>query len=303
MLILKKQRATLTWFIILSGIPFLCGAQAQSGKTAIPKYYNLAYDYPGESWVRYLNYNKSIQTIDNDGEKVEAGVLLVSYCRVRSLEKNDDLMKLEFVIDSLHQFVETTKTHNYSEIKSPQEKPFVIPVNSAGIEKETPALNDLIFQTKDGSTLYPGQYFADFFPTLPAGKVSDGYTWVSSDTIYGHYGESSQLSYLTCENTIAGEVWYKGFECIKISSKISGTFEMKSGINGSGIRVKGAISGKREYYFHKSEGNFIYLGYLFSDIESSRISGTLEMDESRRDSFPITMTIERQREVVNPVNK
>lgn len=283
---------------LLLTFPFLLQAQSFPGNKTIAKQFSLGYSYPEDEYIKYLNYSNITQTINNRGRDVVAEVLTINYARVRGAGTDGNDVKVDFKIDSIVQSISTVKKYTPYDSDSLPGLKFTISVSQSGREKDINGLQDLCFTGSDGSQLFAGQFFADFFPDLPEEIVCEGFTWHTDDTVKMGFGESNQVNILSCENKVAGELWFKGKECVRIESVIKGTADIHSVSQGMNVHVTGSIEGKRVYYFHKTEGNFIYLGHFIYDKEESTITGKLELDAARRGTFPFSMKIEKLREVV-----
>jgi hypothetical protein len=263
-----------------------CVVYSQDNPASVKLFYN----YPTDHTVKYLSNSKIVEDMDINGQSMKVNVTNVLGCTIKAAGMQENNTRLEITIDTLDQTIDVMGGISGGPVKEVIGKTFSMIVSPEGKEMDLSGAEQVTFVSGNGNNSNAGQFFDDFFPDIPAGPISPGFTWSSSDS------SISTTSSMTRKELVKSESKFEGFEkvgeinCAKITFIISGTQEMKTQSQGMDIKTYGPFTGKGELYFAPAEGYFI------KQVVSTRLQGTLEM-ESEGAAFPLVMDMNSVNEI------
>lgn len=245
----------------------------------------LKYKYSAEKPVKYLNNSKVLQTMDINGQSMQANVMSVLGCTVRNTGMDGNNLKLEIKIDTMAQIVDSPNGYSGGPLNDVIGKVFNMILSPQGKETDISEAEKIVFVSQANGQGNAGESFYDFFPDMPAGAIKAGYTWTADDTIKGNNPDISMERVIKSENKFEGMEKFEGKDCAKISSVLSGTLDMKTQTQGMDIKIKGPFTGSGELYFYPAGG------YFLRNKINTKMTGTIEISSPEAMTFPIVMDI------------
>ncbi len=278
--------------IISVAFTFTDNTGTKSESTAGKKKVLLKYNYPQDKAVKYLSKTKMKQVMDIQGMVMEANIVSITGCSIKSAGIEAGNLKLTILIDTMVQNVESPNGYSGGVITDAIGKSFNMILSASGKELDLTNANELVFDIPGSGKSNATQTFADFFPDLPLKKVKPGYTWTSSDSVNAVAPTTTTVSFTEAENTFEGVETINGIYCAKITSILSGTHSIKTETQGMDVKTNGKFTGTSVVYFAISEGYFI------KQTTESKLDGTLELTYPQEMTMPLTMEINSVNEVI-----
>ncbi len=252
----------------------------------------MEYNYPADKPVKYLNVSKIVQTMDINGMEMLVNISQVLGCSVKSAGKQDNNLKLEIVIDTLAQDIESPNGSSGGALTEATGKVISMVISPAGKEIDLSEADKVVFNIPGSGESNATQFLTDYFPDMPAGNVKPGDIWTSSDSINTTSTSSTIKSQINTENKFEGIENIDGIDCAKISSTLSGTQIMKTQSEGMDIRTSGSFTGTCVVLFAIKEG------YFFKQTVNTKLTGTIELTFPENMTFPVVMDISSVNEVL-----
>lgn len=252
----------------------------------------LVYNFPAETPVKYLGVGKIVQTMDVMGQVMEVNVSSAFGCSIKSkglIKKN---LNLEVRIDSMYQKVDSPQGSAGGVLKDALGKVFTISITPEGKETDLTEAAKVAINIEGSGMTDAAQSFTDFFPDLPAGLVTPGFTWSVTDSIKTKSASTSTVMVYKSENKFDGFEDMKGIKCAKITSVVSGDRVIVTQSQGMDITSKGPFTGSSVVYFSTEKGYFI------KQTVNSKQTGTIEITSPENMSFPVVMEMTSVNEVV-----
>lgn len=264
----------------------------KTGSTAAKKKVFLKYSYPQDKTVKYLNKTKMKQVMDIQGMVMEASIVSIAGCSIKSTGIEAGNLKLTVMIDTMAQTIESPNGYSGGAITDAIGKSFNMILSASGKELDLTNANELVFDIPGSGKGNATQTFADFFPDMPVKKVKPGYKWTSTDSVNAVSPSMTTVSFTEAENTFEGVETIDGIDCAKITSILSGTHSIKTETQGMDVKTNGKFTGTSVVYFAISEGYFV------KQTSESKLEGTLDLTSPQEMSMPLTMEISSVSEVV-----
>lgn len=252
----------------------------------------LAYNYPSDKPVKYLLTGKIIQTMDIMGQVMEVNIASAFGCSIKSKGLIDKNLNLEVSIDSMYQKVESPQGSVGGVVKDAMGKVFTMSITPEGKETDLTEAEKVVINIEGSGATDAAQSFNEFFPDLPAGLVSPGFTWTVADTMKTKSASNSMVMAYKSENKFDGYEDINGIKCAKISSVVSGDRVIVTQSQGMDITVKGPFTGTSIVHFSPEKGYFI------KQTANSKQTGTVEITSPENMSFPVVMEMSSVNEVV-----
>lgn len=250
---------------------------------------DFTYRYPARP-VTYTSSENIHESLDIQGQAMDVYVTGFLGCNVKSAVSSSNKMNLTVTVDTLAQTVDSPQGVMGGGVAEAKGKSFDLVLLPNGKVAD-------ISGAKNATYTIPGQgpgnfstSFADFFPVLPNGKVSQGYTWTSSDTVSTDTGSNTQVTIMNSENKFEGFEEINGINCAKITSVTSGTSNMRNQVQGMDMRTTGNFTGNSATYFSPESGYFIKF------TSTTKMTGNVEMPNEGY-SFPVVMDIVETTEI------
>lgn len=252
---------------------------------------NLAYNYPSDKVINYLNINKVIQDMNINGQSMLVNVNSNLGCNVRSAGRQGENLKLEIKIDSLTQKIETPEGTSGGSVNEVKGKVFNMIITPAGKAIDLTEAAKIGYNVEGSGESNLEQSFLNYFPALPAVPVKTGDTWITHDTLISK--TQSMSMWMPVESTFKFEGIEKinDITCARISASLTGSRKMNTQTQGMDINTTGTFTGTSILFFAVKEGYFV------KETVTTRMTGTIEIRDQNM-SFPVVMDITSTNEVV-----
>ncbi len=255
------------------------------------KLVKLEYNVPSGG-VKYLSTSKIIQTMDINGQSMQANVFSALGCSIRQTDKQDGNLKLEVMIDTMGQRTDSPNGNIGGAILDVIGKTFSITISPSGKEKDITEAAKITFNVEGSGPSDLSQSFYDYFPDLPENPVSPGYTWTTTDTVKANTPAMTLMMIIKSENKFEGFETVDGTDCVKITSILSGTRDMKIQTQGNDIKMAGPFTGTGALLFSTTKGYFI------KHIVTTNLLGSIEITYPEAMTFPLVQDMNVVNEVV-----
>lgn len=250
---------------------------------------DFTYRYPSKP-VSYTNSENIHESLDVQGQTMDVFVTGFMGCNVKSAGNNSKNVSLTITIDTLAQTIDSPQGMMGGGVSEAKGKSFDLVLMPNGKIADISGAKNATYNIPGQG---PGNFstsFADFFPVLPAGKVSQGYTWTSVDTVSTDTGSNTQVTIMNSESKFEGFEEVNGVNCAKITSSTTGTSNMRNQVQGMDMKTTGNFTGTSVTYFsHES-------GYFIKFTSTTKMTGNVEMPNEGY-SFPVVMDIVETTEV------
>lgn len=256
------------------------------------KQFTLKYKFPEDRSVTYKQTSKIVQTMDIEGQQMQNNINSLFGCSVKSAGGSGPDLALEIKIDTLAQSVESPMGGSGGGVTGISGKIFKMVITPQGKETDISGAASVVYEVPSSGSTNLSTNMIDFFPDLPAGPVSQGYKWNTTDSLNTGEGATAMRLLTNSENIIEGNEKVNGYDCVKITSNISGTQTIKTVNQDMNIKISGPYTGTYTLYFSPEEGYFI------KSVAETKLKGTLfitEMDMTmpvQMDSSTVTDLIE-----------
>jgi len=133
-------------------------------------------------------------------------------------------------------------------------KSFDMTLSPLGKELKLSGATTLTYQTGSSGKNSIKSMFDSIFPDLPAHPVKVGDTWTSTDDVSNDDNSTKTHTIMENVNVLEGFETVDGQECVKITSKMSGSMEGEGSQMGSVFTFNGELKGSATWYFAYKEG-------------------------------------------------
>lgn len=245
---------------------------------------SMKYKYPEDRSVTYKQTSKILQNMDIEGQQMQNVISTLFGCSVKSAGGSGTDLALEVRIDTVAQSVESPMGGSGGGVSGLSGKTFRMVISPSGKEIDLSGAAKVAFNAASSGTTNLANNMMDFFPDLPVALVKQGDKWNAVDSINAS-SESTSMRLLTnSENTFEGVEKVNGYDCIKITSNVSGTQSIKTLSQDMNVKVTGPYNGKYTTWFSVEEGYFI------KTLSEALLKGTIEITEMGM-TMPVTMTV------------
>jgi hypothetical protein len=251
----------------------------------------LEYNFPAEG-VKYLMTNKIIQTMDINGQSMQANVSSTLGCTIKSKGRTDGNLKLEVKIDTLGQQTDSPQGFSGGAITPAIGKTFNMTLSPQGKETDISEAAKITYNVEGSGPGDLSQSFYDYFPDMPAKSISPGYTWTKTDTMNVKTQTMSIFMIIISENKFEGFETADGIECAKIVSVLSGTREVRTQTQGMDIKITGPFTGSGTLLFAPAKG------YFLKQSVATKMNGQMDITYPEAMTFPMVMEMTSVNEVV-----
>ena len=255
------------------------------------KQLTLRYKFPEDRSVTYKQTSKMMQIMDIEGQQMQNEINSLFGCSVKSAGGSGPDLALEVRIDTIAQSVESPMGGSGGGISGVSGKTFRMVITPQGKETDITGAAKVVYEIPSSGTSDLSTLMIDFFPDLPAGPVSQGYKWNATDSVNTGSEVSSMQLLTNSENIIEGTEKINGYECVKITSNISGNQTIKTVSQDMHIKITGPYTGTYTLYFSPEEGYFI------KSVAETKMKGTLEISELEM-TMPVQMDVSSAADLV-----
>jgi hypothetical protein len=222
--------------------------------------------------------------MDVNGQSMLVNVAMYLGCEVKAAGKIGDSLKLEIMIDSMKQDVESPQGAAGGPINEVKGKVFNMVISPSGKTVDLTEAAKVIYTMEGSGESNLTQAFLNYFPALPEKEVKPGDTWVSNDTINSKSPTNSIYMPVESNFKFEGVENIDGVDCAKITATLSGTRKMSTQSQGMDIQTSGPYTGTQVLYIALKEG------YLMKETVTTKMTGTIEIPDQNM-SFPVVMSI------------
>ncbi len=250
------------------------------------------YDYPLNNPVNYTQTSKIIQNMDINGQSMQTTVNSLTGLTIKSNGTTANDINLEVRIDTMAQTVDSPAGFTGGAIAEVAGKTFNITIATDGKVKDMSEAQKVTYSNGGEAVTDMTQVIYGYFPVLPSGKVTPGYTWTSSDSTNSKSPAVTMLGVVNSENKFEGMEQFKGVNCAKITSVITGSRVMKMKSQGMDITVSGPFTGDVVIYFAPEKG------YFMKQVVTTKLKGNIDLSGQQNMSFPLEMDVTTVKETV-----
>jgi len=251
----------------------------------------LSYKFIEGKDVKYLSTTKMIQNLDINGQAMEIFVNDVFGFSVKSKGNKEGNILLEVRIDTMAQTMDSPQGSGGGNIADAAGKVFNIVLSPSGNEVDLTEAKQILIKTDGFGPTDASQSFNKFFPDLPTGTITPGYTWTTIDSLDNRTATTGEKVTAKSESKFEGYEIVDGVNCAKISSVISGKRIQNVQTQGMDLIVNGNYTGTGVMYF-MADG-----GYFLKETVTSKLTGMIDIT-SQGMSFPITIDNTSVKEVL-----
>jgi hypothetical protein len=244
----------------------------------------IVYNYPEEKTFKYVSDSKIVQDMDINGQSMLVNVAMYLACEVKSIGKTGENMKLEIMIDSMAQNVESPQGAAGGPINDVKGKMFSMVISPSGKTVDLTEASKVVYTVEGSGESNMTQQFLNYFPALPENEVKPEDTWTSNDTINSKSPTNSIYMPVESIYKFEGVENIDGVDCAKITATLSGTRKMTTQSQGMEIHTSGPFTGTQVLFIELKEG------YLMKETVSTKMTGTIEIPDQNM-SFPVVMSI------------
>jgi hypothetical protein len=286
---MKNYSSFRNYIVVSIIVAFIIGPGAFSQSGAV----KMVYNYPADKPVKYFSTTKIVQTMDVMGQVMEVNVSAVLGCSIKSKGMVDKKLNLEVTIDSMYQKVDSPQGSAGGVMRDAMGKVFIMSITSEGKETDLSEASKVLINIEGSGTTDAAQSFTDFFPDLPSGSVSPGYTWSQTDSIKTKSVSNSMVMVFKTDNKFEDFEDINGVKCARISSVISGDRLMITQSQGMDITTKGPFTGTSVVYFSAEKGYFV------KQTVNTKQTGTINITSPENMSFPVVIDMKSVNEVIS----
>jgi hypothetical protein len=285
------MKRSITFLIIITlAIAAMCvPANAYSQKKAKapePKgEIKLTYNFPEGKPLSYTNITNMAQTMDFNGQTMQVNIQVLLSSTFTGKGKTEDNIKIEVLIDTMKQTVDSPQGSAGGLMNDAMGKTFTMTLSPLGKEVDLSDAEKISIATEGGVQTTAGQSFMEYFPDLPANAIKPGDTWVTNDTIDKKSSSFSIRTVTKAENKFEGMEQVDGYDCVKITSVISGTREQTAQTMGMDVATSGTFAGTSVLWFAVKEG------YYIKNTSIGKLTGNIEVSGPQNMSMPMVADI------------
>lgn len=270
--------------LLLSAICSDGNSQKKSDKSPVQGGVKLEYNYPEGKVFKYVSDTRIVEDMDINGQSMLVNVAMYMGCQIKSAGKQAENLKLEITIDTMAQNVESPQGIAGGPIVDVKGKAFNIIITPAGKSVDLTEASKIVYTMEGSGENNLSQTFLNYFPSLPAGEVKPGDTWVTNDTIDSKSPTNTMWMPVESTYKFEGVEVVDDIECAKITSTLSGSRKMVTQSQGMEIHTSGPFTGTQEVLFA------VKLGYLVKETVTTKMTGNIEITDQSM-SFPVVMNI------------
>lgn len=282
---ITKRIISAGFIIIFSGISSYLPAQNTGGTI------NLAYKYPAEKAIKYLNKTVMAQIMDIQGQTMQTDVTSSFGCSIKSAGSQVPDQKIVVTIDTIGQTTNTPMGGSGGSVQGVKGKSCTITIAPTGKPVDLSEAAGLTYSMEGSGENNLTQTLGDFFPLLPQNPVKPGDTWNLTDSVLTKSPAMTMKTIDISVNKLEGFETVNGIECAKISAQHSGTMTMSVQNQGMNIFIKGPYTGTSECLFAIKEGYFVRY------TTATKLTGNIDITTPESMSFPLVIDMKSVNEM------
>lgn len=287
----KNHRGIVLFFTIVLLILSFPAFSQQSKEDSSSRQAEMVYHYPQDAPVSYVENTRIHEIMDVEGQSMEVNVTSVLGCNIRSGGNRNSNLKLEIRVDSLSQIIDSPQGVAGGLVKEAGGKSFTMVITPRGKDVDLSEAQKIEVNIEGSGPIDLSQTFTSFFPELPAGTISPGYTWTSKDTLNSKSTANSMYMTVRSQNKFEGYEIMMGMNCARITSVLEGNRVINNQPQGMEMNTSGSFTGTAEVFFAVKEGYFV------KEIINTSMKGQMEITSPQSMTFPVTMEVKTVKEL------
>lgn len=276
---LKTRTPSIGLLLLASIVISLSGCATKkaswgSMKTGMIMRYNLQ---PGQD-LTYINthhFEQNAEVMDQTIHITSKGDLELNMIPV-SLQ--NEILDYTVTIVDMSTVITTPRGDMEAELDDVIGKSFNLQINTLGKELNYAEAEAITYDYSTGETRSIASEIQTFFPNLPGEAILAGDTWLSFDTISETFDGSSMVMTFDNINTFAGLEKFSGYDCMKITTTFTGTFDGKANQDGMDLITSGTLSGNSSWYFAYKVGIFLSQESIGEAVTNTLVKGPQEIN-------------------------
>lgn len=245
---------------------------------------DFSYKFPAGKSVSYVSNSNIQQTLDINGQAMDVYVSSILGCSVKSAGNNGKDLNLQITVDTLAQLIDSPQGMMGGGVGEVEGKTFKMTIGPDGKVVNLDEAKNTTYDLSGQGTNNLATSFAEFFPVMPAGKISQGHTWTATDSVSTESSSNTQINVTTSENKFEGFEEVDGMKCAKITSVLNGNSVMTMDMQGMFMKTSGTFTGNATTWFSPEAGYFV------KQEAQMKMTGNMEMPNEGY-SFPVVMNI------------
>lgn len=242
----------------------------------------LEYKFTGDDSYKYLQSSEVVQTIDFNGQDINTYINSdLGFTAIAKGISNGSLI-LDITLDTLGVSINSMQGNMKEDISDLKGKSFMMTMDLDGANMDLDEAAKLKYTVAGMQNSNLKASFLEIFPELPGSSTEIGYTWQDTDTVTINTETENVELILTTDNIIEAKETKAGYECYKISYKISGTRDGSSQTPQGMVLTSADIKGTGHYYFAAKEG------IIVSSLTNSNSDGSVTIPTGQ--NLPMYMT-------------
>jgi len=215
----------------------------------------LSYRATGEEAIEYQHNNRVTQELEMMGYPVKTVTDSNMVFSVIVREQEEDSLSLHITLDHFSIDVSNPPQSFSPDTSHLAGKSFSMALSPQGKESDLSEAQALTYVMAPGATSSLKSTFDGSFPDLPIEAVRIGGAWPSTDDLTSNDNNTRIHLLIDWINTLVGIETVSARECVRISSKASGTIEGEGFDPGLGnFTFKGDVTGSANWLFAYKEG-------------------------------------------------
>lgn len=252
---------TKSWVILvvaILAILFLVGCSVNTINTTeeLPTTFPLEYRVAEGQTLKYRVLGEQVEKSDVFGQAVEVESKGVSIYSFTSKGRVEGDLQFDVTIDEMNIQIQSTQGDFTPDTSPVIGKSFLMILSPLGEEKDVSGAEDIQFEAPSGARSVASRFHA-FFPNLPAKAVGIGDSWTSQDKIFDQSDSGHVTIDLTNIHTVEGIETLDGWECLKITTQVTGRIRGEGNQQGMDYFVSGDYEGADTWYFAYEDGLLI----------------------------------------------
>jgi len=217
----------------------------------------LQYRMPEGQVLKYESWDETHQTMDVMGQTIDVDLDSTNAFTVTSKGQKEKDHQLTITIDGMSIKIQSPQAELEADMSNVIGKSFDMVLSSLGEELELIGAEAIEYDMGPEGTRNVAAGFQDIFPAVAGRTVKVGDTWPDESIVTDKSSSGEVLIKVSSVNTLEGFETVDGLECVRVSSKASGTIEGTGEQQGMELITKGDIKGTATWYFAYKEGLFV----------------------------------------------
>ena len=278
-------------FVAMAGLVALSGCAGTCGTSATGVM--LEYRMDEGDVLAYRQSSDMVQTMEVQGQSIpiESNEALEFSLLVNG--RNKGLHDLTVTVDGVSVVASTPQGSTEAEASDAIGQSFDMTLTSLGKEGGLPENDEFVYsmEPQGDRSLIP--MFSEMFPDLPDHPIEIGDTWPAVLKMDDDTGGTNLSVVIEAVNTLVGFEEFRGYECAKITSVLSGTIEGSGRQNGANWILTSDNNGTGVWYFAYKDG------ILVSDISEGTATGSITVTAPNGEvTMPVTRVYTMSTELV-----